>query len=186
MRRATLLCLIPLGLAACGSSETRTVTQTRTLTVTATVAAAPPKKLVGKRPAKVTDDGLGTKLAITLLGFEDPAKPTNGPVADTVIENAGGSPSKYRWARAQFRVKNLGSKEASINYEHFRAVDASGQRYTTGGSSPPVFAPGLEGESVAPGESVTGYIGVPVPKATRITSVRFTPVDGTGSVSWRV
>lgn len=102
------------------------------------------------------------RLKVTVLS----AKPASAP--DYPPPAAG----KEFW-RAKARVLSESSKTIYVSVNDFSLVTADGERYT----GTPIFQPPIGNNDVnlAPGDTVTGYVGFEVPKKARVTRVEYSP-----------
>jgi hypothetical protein len=83
-----------------------------------------------------------------------------------------------RWLRGGIRVRNLSKDPLSISVDEFAAVDSAGHRYPGTAAFRPFL--GDEVVSLAPRDTVTGYVGFQMPSHARISRLRFVPVANNG------
>jgi len=173
------------GLAGCGSgSDVKTVTVTEgsagteatpgasTSDSEATAAGQVGDTLV--LPDEYKQDGIqkDDRLAITLLGISQGAKPNGNPYT---IEQL---PAGDKLIRLQMSVKQLGSTESGgFQVSQVSAIDAKGQQYPASEgeifNSPLVpFQQGIL--RLAPKEVRQGYVAIPVPGRTEIERIEVT------------
>jgi hypothetical protein len=79
-----------------------------------------------------------------------------------------------RWLRGGVRVRNLSKDSLTIGVDELVVTDSAGHRYPGKAAFQPFL--GDEVVSLAPGDTVTGYVGFQVPTHAQISRLRFVPV----------
>jgi hypothetical protein len=194
--RTAIAALATIGLAAtlaaCGPTSTvktgaDTPNSPATTTAAGTKTAAKPATTKPKpKPAGIGDTitvkGLddGSKLAITLVKWVDPAKSGN----EFMTPGSG-----KRYVAAQIRVTNVGTAVYDDTPSNgMQVADGDGQRFES------TFAdvsagPSMPSEVKLPhGDKALGYVAFEVPKASKITTLQFTADSGFAdeAAQWKV
>lgn len=123
-------------------------------------------------------NGQPTNVAVQmrLLSFD------SHPIAPPYTEPESGK----RFIRFRLRLINKGDATL-LSVEDFSGVDAAGQRFRGNGTP---FEPSLGNNvvDVQPGETVTGYVSMQVPKGARLRELRAAPVGAGDAVPlvWRL
>lgn len=124
---------------------------------------------------ELNGEPLDVRLIITVLSLKPREAPRFTPT------KAG-----HRWMAMRVRVRSESSGTLDIASSSFDAVTSDGSRYKGAGSP---FQPTLGNDvsSIAPDDTLKGYVSFQVPKGRRITEVRYSaPASTTGPLVWKV
>lgn len=94
--------------------------------------------------------------------------------------------ARRRWMAMRVRVRSESSSTVDIASSSFDAVTSDGGRYKGDGYP---FEPtlGHDVSTLAPDDTLSGYVSFQVPKGQRITEVRYSaPASDTGPLVWKV
>lgn len=147
------------------------ITVTKTITVVTTppptptpspTPAPPPGGRLGVASLFGTPDG-STKVAVTVNAITDPA----------ISSNQFNAP-KGRWVVVDWTVTNRGAKNLDVNPLDFKLQTADGFLYSEGNSAG-LPEPALDLGTLAPGDTVRGFVAYDVALGARVQKLIYQP-----------